>query len=103
MYAEPNFYNGRLPFELKHPKEGLMHRSGHNTPLELLWFLSHFEGQNTNILLHHLEKGNRAAEFIRSAFPREKWNIVSSLPHYNSKEMPTKEKRWMGPLLRLDK
>lgn len=104
VWAEPNFWKGSLPFKMKHPKSGILHRSGHSVPLEIGWFLSHFEYlDGLNILLHHLEKGTQAVEFIHGLFPKAKWNIVSSLPHYDSKVMPTKEKRWVGPLLRLDK
>ncbi|MFZ2202498.1 MAG: hypothetical protein WAV56_03815 [Microgenomates group bacterium] len=103
MWAEPNFWSGNLPLKLRHPKKGILHRSGHSSPLELLWFLNHFADKKLKILLHHTEKVGVAAKFIKGAFPRADWEIVDSLAHYGEKTTTTPERRWMGPLLRLDK
>lgn len=103
IYAEPNFWAGRLPFKLKHPGKGILHRSGHSSPLEILWYLSYFRGKKLKILLHHTEVYKEAVEFIRGAFSKEDWEVVGSLAHYRQSLMPSSETRWTGPLLRLDK
>ena len=102
MWAEPNFWSGTLPIKLKHPKKGILHRSGHSSPLELLWFLNHFVDKKMKILLHHTEKTGVASRFIKGAFPKANWEIVDSLSHYDQGKLPGAE-RWAGPLLQLDK
>lgn len=103
MWAEPNFWKGRLPIKLVQPKIGKMHRSGHNSPLEILWLLSLLQGKKMNILLHHTDSPTEAANFIKSAFPKEDWNIVGRMSHYDPKVLPTIDKPGVGPMLRLNK